>query len=202
MYGLPLNPTRALSVALDTLQPRDDITGMRRLMLLRHAKTERADPGDRDRDRKLMKRGRSDASMIGAYMARHGLVPDLALVSPAVRAQETWRLAAAAFAPAPPMLSNDRIYNADTAKLLGVVGEARKEAHILIVVGHNPGLHDLAVLLIASGEVKARERIREKLPTSGLVVIDMPLDDWSLVHAQAGRLERFVSPSVIAPASD
>lgn len=175
---------------------------MRRLMLLRHAKTERANPGDRDRDRKLTKRGRSDASMIGAYMAHHGLVPDLALVSPATRAQETWRLAAAAFAQAPPMLSNDRIYNADTPRLLGVVGEARKEAHILIVVGHNPGLHDLAVLLIASGEVKARERIREKLPTSGLVVIDLPLDDWSLVHAQAGHLERFVSPSLIAPAPD
>jgi len=175
---------------------------MRRLMLLRHAKTERAEPGERDRDRKLMKRGRSDAAIIGAYMARHGLVPDLALVSPATRAQETWLLAAAAFAPAPPMLSNDLIYNADTTKLLGVVGEARKEAHILIVVGHNPGLHDLAMLLIASGDVKARERITEKLPTSGLVVIDLPFDDWPLVHTQAGRLERFISPSLIAPAPD
>jgi phosphohistidine phosphatase len=202
MYGLPLNPTRAFSVALDTLQTGDDINNMRRLMLLRHAKTERADPGERDRDRKLMKRGRSDGTMIGTYMAHHGLVPDLALVSPATRAQETWRLAAAAFAQAPPMLSNDRIYNADTPKLLGVVGEAPKEAHSLIVVGHNPGLHDLALLLIASGELKARQRIREKLPTSGLVVIDLPLDDWSLVHAEAGRLERFVSPSLIAPAPD
>src|SRR6202000_265017 len=108
IYGLPLTATRALSVALDTLCRGDDITGMRRLMLLRHAKTERADPGDRDRDRKLMKPGRSDASMIGVYMARHGLVPDLALVSPATRAQETWRLAAAAFPQAPPMLNNDR----------------------------------------------------------------------------------------------
>jgi phosphohistidine phosphatase len=175
---------------------------MRRLILLRHAKTERAEPGERDRDRKLMKRGRSDASMIGAYMARHGLVPDLALVSPATRAQETWLLAAAAFAKAPPMLTNDRIYNADTEKLLGVVGEPHKQAHTVIVVGHNPGLHDLAVLLIASGEVKARERIRGKLPTSGLVVIDLPFDDWSLVQTQKGRLERFVSPSLIVPAPD
>ena len=70
---------------------------MRRLMLLRHAKTERAEPGERDRDRKLMKRGRADAPVIGAYMAHHGLVPDLALVSPATRAQETWALVAAVF---------------------------------------------------------------------------------------------------------
>ena len=68
---------------------------MRRLMLLRHAKTERAEPGERDRDRKLMKRGRADAPAIGAYMAHHDLVPDLALVSPAERAQETWALVAA-----------------------------------------------------------------------------------------------------------
>jgi len=175
---------------------------MRRLMLLRHAKTERAGPGERDRDRKLMKRGRSDASTIGAYMAHHGLVPDLALVSPATRAQETWLLAAAAFAPAPPMLTNDRIYNADTERLLGVIGDAHKKVHTLIVVGHNPGLHDLALVLIASGEAKARERITEKMPTSGLVVIDLPLDDWSLIQAQPGRLERFVSPSLIGQAPD
>ena len=71
---------------------------MRRLMLLRHAKTERAELGERDRDRKLTKRGRTDAQAIGAYMARHGLVPDLALVSPANRARETWALAADYFA--------------------------------------------------------------------------------------------------------
>ena len=65
---------------------------MRRLMLLRHAKTERAEPGERDRDRKLTKRGRADAPLIGAYMAHHGLVPDLALVSPATRAGKPGRL--------------------------------------------------------------------------------------------------------------
>ena len=55
---------------------------MRRLILLRHAKTERAEPGERDRDRKLMKRGRADAPIVGAYLAHHGLLPDLALSRP------------------------------------------------------------------------------------------------------------------------
>jgi len=64
---------------------------MRRLMLLRHAKTERAEPGQRDRDRKLMKRGRADAPTLGAYMTHHDLIPDLVLVSPAARAQQTSR---------------------------------------------------------------------------------------------------------------
>jgi phosphohistidine phosphatase len=187
--------------ALDTLGWESDIIAMRRLMLLRHAKTERAAPGERDRDRKLMKRGRADAPAIGAYMAHHGLVPDLALVSPATRAQETWALAADAFAKPPRMVSDERIYNGNPEALIGVIGEARK-ARSLVVVGHNPGLHDLARQLIASGDVEMREQLNEKLPTSGLVVIDLPLDDWSLLRGHAGRLERFISPRLIAAATE
>jgi phosphohistidine phosphatase len=170
---------------------------MRRLMLLRHAKTERAQPGERDRDRKLTKRGRSDAPLIGAYMARHGLVPDLALVSPATRAQETWALIANCFAKeTPAVVKDERIYNADPQKLMALLGET-DGAKSVVLVGHNPGLHELAVQLIASGDVEARERITEGLPTSGLVVVDLAFDDWSRLHPHAGRLERFVSPRLI-----
>lgn len=170
-------------------------------MLLRHAKTERSEPGVRDRDRKLTKRGRADAPVIGAYMARHGLVPDLALLSPATRAQETWTLLAAAFAKTPRVVNDERIYNANPEKLMGVIAETRG-ARALLIVGHNPGIHDLAVQLIASGDVEAREQVTEKLPTSGLVVIDLAFDDWSRLHAHAGRLERFVSPRLIAAATE
>jgi phosphohistidine phosphatase len=174
---------------------------MRRLMLLRHAKTERAEPGQRDRDRKLTKRGRDDAAVIGTYMARHGLTPDLALVSPAKRAQETWALAAPAFAKAPRHVNEERIYNSTTEVLFKIIAETRG-AHSLLVVGHNPGLHDIAVQLIASGDVDARERVAEKLPTAGLVVIDLAFDDWSRLHLHSGRLERYVTPRLIVAATD
>jgi phosphohistidine phosphatase len=174
---------------------------MRRLMLLRHAKTERAEPGERDRDRKLTKRGRDDAPLIGAYMAHHGLVPDLALVSPVTRAEETWVLIAKALPKGLRVVKEEGIYNASRDKLTGIVRKAR-DAHVLLVVGHNPGLHELAVSLIASGDVEARERVSEKLPTSGLVVIDLPFDDWSRLHPNAGRLERFVSPRLIDTSSE
>jgi len=174
---------------------------MRRLMLLRHAKTERAEPGERDRDRKLMKRGRADAPVIGNFIAQHGLTPDLVLVSPATRAQETWTLIAVAFAKAPKAVTDDRIYNASAENLIRVIGETDK-AHTLLVVGHNPSLHDTALLLIASGDVAAREQLSDNLPTSGLVIIDLPLDDWSLIHPRAGRLERFISPRLIAAATE
>jgi phosphohistidine phosphatase len=174
---------------------------MRRLLLLRHAKTERPEPGQRDRDRKLTARGRADAPVIGAYMARHRLVPDLVLVSPVPRAQETWTLVAPAFSKAPPVANDERIYNATTETLAEIIRETR-DANTLIIVGHNPSLQELAVNLIGSGDVEARERINEKLPTSGLVAIDFAFDDWSLLHDHAGRLERFVSPRLIEAATD
>jgi len=169
---------------------------MRRLMLLRHAKTER---GEDDRNRKLTKRGRGDASVIGAYMAQHGLVPDLAIVSPARRAQETWKILAAAFFGTPRDVNDERIYDASPEALIAIISETR-QAQSLLVVGHNPGLHDVAVQLIASGDPEARERVSENMPTSGLVVIDIAFDDWSLLrpNPNAGRLECFVTPRLIA----
>ena len=174
---------------------------MRRLLLLRHSKTERPEPGERDRDRKLMPRGRADAPVIGADMARHRLVPDLVLVSPAQRTMETWALVGAAFGEAPPVVKQDRIYNASTETLADLIRET-DDATALLVVGHNPGLHDLATELIGSGDLEARESLNEKLPTSGLVVIDFAFDDWSKLHDCSGRLDRFVTPHSIGPASD
>jgi len=174
---------------------------MRRLMLLRHAKTERAEPGMRDRDRKLTKRGRADAPVIGAYMAHHGLVPDLALVSPVTRAQETWALIAPAFAKTPRVMRDERIYNVSPERLISIIAETRG-ARSLLIVGHNPSLHDVAVQLIAAGDVEARERVSEKLPTSGLVVIEFSIDDWSKLHSRSGRLEHFVTPRLLAGATE
>jgi phosphohistidine phosphatase len=174
---------------------------MRHLMLLRHAKTERAEPGQRDRDRTLTKRGRSDARVIGAYMVQHDLLPDLVLVSPAARTQETWALIAAAFAKAPRSAKDDRIYNASPRQLVGVIEESGS-ARSLLVIGHNPSLHEIAVQLIAAGDIEARQRLAEKLPTSGLVVIDLSNDDRPRLQPQSGRLEHFVTPRMLAAATE
>jgi phosphohistidine phosphatase len=174
---------------------------MARLLLLRHAKTERAAAGERDRDRKLTARGRADAPAIGAYMVRHRLLPDLVLISPAARAEETLTGVAAEFAKPPRVVHEERIYNASPDTLIRLIRETR-DAKTLLVVGHNPGLHDLALALIASGDTETRERLAEKLPTSGLVVISFALDDWSRLHVDSGRLERFVTPRSIEAATD
>jgi phosphohistidine phosphatase len=173
---------------------------MRRLLLFRHAKAERAEPGERDLERPLNERGRKDAARIGAYMAGHSLVPDRVALSPSARTQETWKFAAAAFRPAPAAMSAERLYDATPHAILDVIKTTPAAAHTLLVIGHNPGLHELALMLIASGGVEVREQLREKFPTSGLAIVDFPIDDWSRLHPQSGRLERFVSPkSLEAP---
>jgi phosphohistidine phosphatase len=169
-----------------------------RLILLRHAKSEKAEAGQRDHARRLNARGRDDAPMIGAYMARHALVPDRALVSSAARTRETWERVATTLAARPQVIHEERLYDASSEAILALVKETGPGVRTLLVVGHNPGLHDVARLLIASGDVEARERLNEDLPTSGLAVIDFAGKDWRKVHPHGGRLERFVSPRSLA----
>ena len=171
-----------------------------RLLLLRHAKSEKGGPGVDDRDRALNPRGRTDAARIGAYMAHHGLLPGAALVSPARRTRETFERLTSAW-PAPcPVRYVDRLYNAGPDAIVEAIKGASPQ--ILLVVGHNPGLHEAARLLIASGDVEARERLNEALPTSGLAVIDFPGDDSQKLHPRSGRLERFVTPRLLRAAAD
>ncbi len=170
---------------------------MRRLLLFRHAKAERSIPGGPDRERPLIERGRKDAARIGAYMAAHALVPDRVLISIAARTQQTWQAAARAFKPAPAATTVEKLYDALPHAILAAIKDVPAKAHTLLVIGHNPGLQELALMLIASGDVEAREQLREKLPTSGLVIIDFAFDDWNKLHPHSGRLERFVSPKTL-----
>jgi phosphohistidine phosphatase len=176
---------------------------MRRLLLLRHAKAERSvPPGKHDHDRVLAERGREQAPLMGAYMARHGLVPERAIVSNAARTRETWKLVAASFPKTPKVTFEERIYEATPQAILQAVKECGRDVHTLLVVGHNPGLQELAAMLIASGSVEARQRLNEKYPTAGLAVIDFALDDWAKLHPDAGRLDHFVSPRSLAATTD
>jgi phosphohistidine phosphatase len=171
-------------------------------MLLRHAKAIPVDAAIRDRDRMLDSRGLQDALKIGAYMARHGLVPDRAIVSPAKRTRESWALAAEAFAKPAPAVYEERLYDAAPQTILELIQETGTACPTLLILGHNPSLHRVATGLIAAGDVEAREQLRESLPTSGLVIIEFPFDDWKKLHPQAGRLSHFVTPRSLETATD
>ena len=85
--------------------------------------------------------------------------------------------------------------------MLTAIKEAPASVHTLLVVGHNPSLHEVALMLIAAGDIDTRERLREKLPAAGLVIMDFAIDSWSKLHPQSGRLERFVSPKTLEAAA-
>jgi len=175
---------------------------MRRLLLFRHSTAERAEPGESDQDRPLSAEGRADAAAMGAYFASHSFDLDRALVSPSTRTRETWRqLAVALRGPWEPVF-DERIYNAAALTLMAVLKQQPEDSRTLLLIGHNPGLHELATMLVATGDVDTREELRENFPTSGLAVIDFALDSWTKLHPRSGRLERFVGPKTIATATN
>jgi phosphohistidine phosphatase len=174
-------------------------------MLLRHAKTEHNAPSGRDRDRRLDDRGRHDAAEIGRWIARHLPFPDHVLVSPAVRAHQTWEIAWAAMkdsVPQPQVELVPELYGADPSQLLQTIRMASAtDPRRLMVVGHNPGMHELALALAGSGDAAGRHALADNLPTSGLAIFDFAVDDWTEVAFRRGRLVLFVSPKLLKQTS-
>jgi phosphohistidine phosphatase len=175
---------------------------MRRLMLLRHAKSDWSKPGQRDHDRVLATRGREAAPRIGKYMATHDLVPELVVCSTALRARETWELAARELSAEPKVVHDERIYENRPDTLLDVIHETGADVHALLLVGHNPSFPALAELLAATGDTESRQRLREKFPTAGLAVLDFAVDAWDRVHPHSGRLDRMITPRLLDAAPD
>jgi phosphohistidine phosphatase len=174
---------------------------MRRLLLLRHAKTEHDAPSGRDRDRRLDNRGRSDAAEIGGWIGRHPPFPDSVMVSPAARSHQTWEIVWEAMkdrAPLPQVELVPELYGADPSQLLQTIRAASaSDPQRLMVVGHNPGMHELALALTGSGDAAGRKALADNLPTSGLAVFDFSVDDWADVAFRHGRLVMFVSPKML-----
>lgn len=168
---------------------------MRRLMLLRHTKSAWPDGVD-DHDRPLAKRGLQAGPVMGNHMAREGLLPDLAIVSTALRTRQSWELVQPGLGE--PVLKFDaRIYEAPTGAILDVIRETAGDIMTLLLVGHNPGLQELAVALISKANGNDLTRLQEKYPTGGLAVIDFDVADWTRLNAGAGKLERFVTPRTV-----
>lgn len=144
----------------------------RTLILLRHAKSDWSGP-EPDIRRPLAARGRRQAPDAGRWLDVNVGRIDLAVVSPATRAQQTWELAAAELLTTPPTVVDDRVYAASQRELLAVVQELPSDADTVVLVGHNPGLEDLAYDLV--GEATA-------MPTSAIAVMT-----WSGTWSIAGH---------------
>jgi len=172
---------------------------MRRLMLLRHAKSDWP-AGVADFERPLAARGHEAAPLMARYMAAEGLVPDLALVSSARRTRETWGLLAPALGDV-KVKFEPRIYNASVDGLLSLLSEVGEDVGTVLVVGHNPGMAELTLLLSGAGDRRALAAVQRKYPTAALSVVRLD-GGWADVAPFKGRLERFVTPKSLGGEDD
>jgi phosphohistidine phosphatase len=166
---------------------------VKRLILLRHAKSSWAEPGLDDHARPLNDRGRHDAPRIGAWLAREGHLPEAALVSTAARTQATWAGLGPAFAAVPVILRGD-IYEAPPGTLLAALRAAPAEAGSVLMLGHNPGMGALARMLLADPPATPAFL---KFPTAATAVIDLPVETWSEAAPGIGTLRAFVTPATL-----
>jgi len=162
-------------------------------MLLRHAKS--AWPDVPDQDRPLAKRGRRDAPVIGRWLRDHGYLPDVVVCSAARRTRQTWKLVAPELGGSPSVTFEPRAYAASALTLLYLVRELPGTYPAALLIGHNPGLADLAASLtepLAGNDAPPSPGLR--FPTAAVAVLEFP-GDWPDLAPGQARLLDFVTPA-------
>lgn len=162
---------------------------MKTLYLLRHAKSSWKDTDLQDFDRPLNGRGREAAPLVGRFMRKKKLRVDLIISSPAARARQTAALVKESAGLSAELRYDERVYEADAARLLEVVAQAGDSADAVVLVGHNPGVEELLTFL--TGESCG-------MPTAALACLSLDVEKWGKARERAGRLEWLVRPKDFA----
>ncbi len=172
---------------------------MLKLYLLRHGKSAWDDPDIGDHARPLSQRGVADGPRMGRYMAQHGLKPDCVLSSDSVRTRETVALVLPELGTPEPRVEYDpELYLASAYGIAERLRAGAGEASCVMIVGHNPGMHALALALAGEGCSKGMQHLAVKYPTAALAVFEFDTDDWGEVSPGKGVLKAFVRPRDLA----
>ena len=162
-------------------------------MLLRHAKAVQQSRGD-DFARDLQDKGQRDSARLGGYLRSHDLVPDVALVSTSARTRQTFDGLTATIEAPVPATYDEALYNATAGEIRGMLKATEPGVRTLMVVGHNPGIADLASMLARDGDLAEISRMRNRFAPCSLAVIACEAEDWADVAARGGRLDLFLQP--------
>jgi phosphohistidine phosphatase len=174
---------------------------MRRLFLVRHAKAEPSIGRD-DYERKLTERGRADARRVAEALAGRRFLPDILLHSGAARAKETAEIFAAEWRSKVGVEEEARLYDASLTTLLDctrALGRAHKR---VALVGHNPGLGELATALTGSGAEPEVSSLGAKYPTGAVAILDFAIQQWEEVERQSGMLALYLTPAELEAGAD
>src|SRR4051812_21666566 len=163
----------------------------RRLYLLRHAKSSWKDPAIADHDRPLAGRGRRAAAAMADHMVEHRIVPELVLCSTAVRARETYERLEAPLAGVPVHYER-RLYAASADDLLERLRTVPDLISLVLLIGHNPGLEDLALQLARPSP--ERDNLQAKFPTGALAALTVTGARWSELEPGCATLIAYLRP--------
>ncbi|HAF61729.1 MAG TPA: phosphohistidine phosphatase SixA [Anaerolineaceae bacterium] len=159
---------------------------MKKIFLMRHAKSSWKDSNIPDHDRPLKKRGEKDVKAMGKLLKNKKLEPDVILCSPATRAKQTASIFKDAIKYEGKIEYIDKLYMAEVPDLVSAIQSLPKKAKSVLVIGHNPGLE--AFLQMLTGKV-------ETLPTSTIAYIAVPINDWSDLNSEVeGKLKKLWRP--------
>jgi phosphohistidine phosphatase len=165
--------------------------------LLRHAKSSWKDPHLEDHERPLAPRGRRACARLRAHARERRLAPDLVLCSSAARAVQTWQGIRDGVAGSPKVGHEDGLYGADAQALLQRLNEVPESVESVLLIGHNPGLEELAIGLVGDGDDRAVGAMRAKYPTGGLASLTFS-GKWRTLEPRSARLVAFVIPRQLA----
>jgi phosphohistidine phosphatase len=168
---------------------------MKRLYLLRHAKSSWDDPTLTDRDRPLAPRGRRAAGIMGEHLHQQGIAPELVLCSGSRRTRQTLERISPGLGTGADVQIRSELYAASAAELLEVLRDVPDAVESVMVIAHNPGIQDLALRLVGGGRDLAR--VRRKFPTAALATLEV---DGSWRELGPGRtvLVSFVKPKELS----
>ena len=167
---------------------------MRKLYLLRHAKSSWNDPGQDDFERPLAPRGIKACKLMKAHIQDARIEPGLILCSPAVRARETHVRVAAAFASDTEVRFEIGLYAAGSQALLSRLRQVSPTVSSIMMIGHNPGIEQLALELAGDTATTPAARMRRKYPTLALACFEISSRTWAAAGPKCARLSSFVIP--------
>lgn len=174
---------------------------MKRLTLLRHAKSDWDDPVARDFDRPLNRRGEKAARLIGQFARDRKMTFDHLVASPAVRVRETLDTFFDGYGATLEPQWDRRIYLAAAPTLFDVIRDLPERAESALMAGHNPGLEELVLDLVPpEGAGPLREDVEAKFPTASLLVMELAIERWADAREGVASLESFTRPRDLDPA--
>ncbi len=163
---------------------------MKKLYLVRHAKSSWADLSQKDIDRPLNKRGEKDAPYMGELLKKRGVQPDLIISSPALRANTTAKIFAEKLSYSKEISINPDIYEAYIDDVLSVIHQVSNNINTVMIFGHNPTFTNLANYF--------HDEYIPNVPTCGIICIEADVNNWANINRQTGNLTSFDYPKLLA----